>query len=64
VRIMDGGCGMVWDFEGVVVVELAWFSARVRRGRNCWTVRMGERSRVLMLSIKSVGGSSARGPIG
>lgn len=48
------------------VLGRGWFSAaaRVRRGRNCWTVRMGQRRRVLMVSIRSVWGNVARGPVG
>ena len=61
---MDGGLVTLEVFEGVAVLEWAWRSARVSRGRNCWTVRMGERRRVLIVSIRSVGGSTARGPVG
>ena len=47
-----------------VVLERAWFSARVRRGRNCWTVRMEDRRRVLTASMRSVGGRVMSGPVG
>lgn len=35
-----------------------------RRGRDCWMESIGERRRVLSVSIMSVGGRMARGPMG